>query len=116
MLTIFIQLCKSVYDTILGIDRSAKSTFLLEPLEYYAKTDGAFCEPIFIPNTEYAFPEEDDGIMLSLVVYSNALKEVSLLILNPKTMKEVGSSIFRGRRKCYGNFSWTVGQFHRILE
>lgn len=52
--------------------------------------DGLASEPVFVQNSEMANPEEDDGVILSVLLTNTKLNCVSLLILNAKDMKEIG--------------------------
>nr|XP_042902789.1 beta,beta-carotene 15,15'-dioxygenase-like [Parasteatoda tepidariorum] len=61
-------------------------------------------EPVFIsdPNSENA--DEDSGVLLASLTYEDDENKVSLLVLDAKTMKEIGRATFLAKSSVPGTF------------
>lgn len=56
--------------------------------------DGSASEPIYVSNPVELNSEEDDGVILTILLTKTKLNWVSLVILNAKEMKEIGTVEF----------------------
>ena len=65
-------------------------------------------EPVFVADPTASNPEEDDGVVLTAVLYKDP-KDVSLVILNAKDMKEISTVKFKAEGSVTGTFHglWT---------
>lgn len=64
-------------------------------------------EPVFIANPKGA--EEDDGVLIAALLYKADHRDVKLVVINAKDMKEVGSAFFKAEGTVTATFH---GQWH----
>lgn len=79
----------SFFDGLVKYDLETKAA---KPWQVHAQSAG---EPIFVPRTKDEKADEDDGVLLSVVLDGTAGKSY-LLVLDAKTMTEVGRASVNG--------------------
>jgi len=52
-------------------------------------------EPVFVPNPRVTNPAEDDGVILSNLLHEEDQNRTTLVVLDAKTMKELGKVEFK---------------------
>ncbi|ODM91952.1 Beta,beta-carotene 15,15'-monooxygenase [Orchesella cincta] len=106
------------YTYIYGIGQTAPSTTYKFEMNVVTKIDvvtgkkidwvpeeGTMAsEPVFVPDPTKANPEEDDGVILTALLPTDKPTNVSLLVLDAKTMKEVARAEFSAEGAVTGTF------------